>query len=236
MRLHLLEHDPFDYSRTNITLWADKKGHRLRQSYVCNMDELPALEDLDWLMVMGGSEHVWEEKTHPWLSTEKAFIKRAMEQGKIVLGVCFGAQLIAEILGAKVFPSRHKEIGWYEVALTREGRASFLFRSVPDTFVSFHWHSDHFFLPAACSRLAFSEAAPNQAFVRNDRPVVGVQFHPEYTLEMVKRFSDDEGGEWTPDLFVDGRDKVLAKTDLLPDTYWLMGMLLDNMEAEFGLC
>jgi hypothetical protein len=64
--------------------------------------------------------------------------------------------------------------------------------------------------------------------------VVGVQFHPEYTLEMVKRFSNEEGGAWTPDLFVDGRDRVLAKTDLLPDTYWLMEMLLDNMEEEFG--
>lgn len=234
MKIHLLEHDPFDYSRTNITLWAEKRGHMLRQSYVCNMERLPAMEDLDWLMVMGGSGHVWEEKTLPWLTAEKAFIKRAMEEGKITLGICFGAQLIAESLGAEVHSNTYKEIGWYEVALTKEGEESFLFQGAPDRFVTFHWHSDHFSLPALCRRLAFSEASPNQVFVRDDRPVVGVQFHPEYTLEMVRDFSNEVGNEWTPDLFVEGRDKVLAETETLPDTYWLMELVLDNMEKEFG--
>jgi len=205
MRLHLLEHDPFDFSRTNITIWAEKNGHELHQTYVCNMEELPSIHNLDWLMVMGGSQHVWEERENPWLAEEKAFIRKALDTGKMVLGICFGAQLIAEILGAGIFPNKHKEIGWHEVFLTPEGRGSFLFKNVPDTFITFHWHSDHFSLPAGCTRLACSKPTANQSFICNDQPVVGIQFHPEYTLDMVKYFANEESSEWVPDLFVSGK-------------------------------
>jgi GMP synthase-like glutamine amidotransferase len=233
MKLHLLEHDPFDFSRTNITKWSEKSDHELHQTYVCRGEELPSADDMDWLMVMGGSQHVWEEEANPWLVQEKALVRRAMEQQKLVLGICFGAQLIAEVLGAQVFPNSHKEIGWHEIILTREGRESFLFRNIPDAFTTFHWHSDHFSLPQGCISLARSEPTSNQAFILRDDPVVGLQFHPEYTREMVKYFSEEEGDEWVPDLFVSGKERVLRETGETPDTYWLMEALLNNMEDAF---
>ncbi|RLB15687.1 MAG: amidotransferase [Deltaproteobacteria bacterium] len=231
MRLHLLEHDPYDFSRTNITIWAEKRGYELHQTYICRNERLPSLDDQDWLMVMGGSQHVWEEEAHPWLVEEKAFIRKAMERGKPVLGICFGAQLIAEILGAEIFPNTHKEIGWHEVQLTAEGKKSFLLRNIPDRFTSFHWHSDHFSLPPGCTRLARSTPTPNQAFICKDWPIVGLQFHPEYTREMVTFFANREGDEWAPDPFVSGKEKVLRETGEIQETYWLMETLLENMEA-----
>ncbi len=233
MKLHLLEHDRFDFSRTNITKWSEKNGHELYQTYVCRGGELPSADDMDWLMVMGGSQHVWEEEANPWLVQEKALVRRAIEQKKLVLGICFGAQLIAEALGAQVFPSSHEEIGWHEIILTREGRESFLFRNIPDKFTTFHWHSDHFSLPQGSISLAHSKPTSNQAFIRRDDPVVGLQFHPEYTREMVRYFSEEEGDEWVPNLFVNGKERVLRETGEIADTYWLMEALLNNMEEAF---
>ncbi len=234
MRLHLLEHDSLDLPKTNIHLWAENRGHALRQTYVCNRQELPELEDFDWLMVMGGSPHAWEMEENPWLKQEKAFLSQALSAGKIILGICFGAQLLAEALGGRVFPNEHPEIGWFEVTLTPEGRASFLFEGIPERFLTFHWHSDLFSLPPGCVRLAGSGPTPNQAFLVPKRPVVGLQFHPEYTREMVTRFARSEGGEWAAGPFSTGAEAVLDKTMRLPETRWLMFRLLANMEKAFA--
>jgi GMP synthase-like glutamine amidotransferase len=117
--------------------------------------------------------------------------------------------------------------------LNQKGRESFLFRKVPQAFVSFQWHSDHFSLPDSCIRLAFSMAAENQAFICRGRPLVGLQFHPEYTREMVRYYAGGHSQDWIPDRYVGSAEEVLSRTKEIPDTYWLMETLLDNMEQEF---
>ena len=76
MKLHLLEHDPIDLSDTNMTNWARAKGYPVSHTYVCNNEKILALDDFDWLMVMGGSPHVWEEDSLDWLAPEKEFFIR----------------------------------------------------------------------------------------------------------------------------------------------------------------
>jgi GMP synthase-like glutamine amidotransferase len=186
-------------------------------------------------MVMGGSQQAWDEGATPWLQGEKAFLSDTLAAGKIILGICFGAQLLAEALGGKLFPNSHREIGWHEVSLNREGQASFLFQNIPSDFVTFHWHNDHFSLPRSCTRLACSKATENQAFVDKDRPLVGLQFHPEYTRDMVRYFASEHSQNWTSDDYVSPKDEVLARTAEIPDTYWLMEILLNNMEQEFAV-
>ncbi len=102
MRLHLLEHDPIDLSNTNMTIWAERKGYQIAHTYVCNNEKLPFIDDFDWLVVMGGSPHAWEEKINPWLPEEKELIAETFGSSKVIFGVCFGAQLLAEALGGKV--------------------------------------------------------------------------------------------------------------------------------------
>jgi len=234
MRIQLLEHDPEDFLRTNISFWAAEKGYPVKQTYVCNNEDLPPMDSFDWLMVMGGSQHAWDGQGNPWLQEEKAFVGEALAKGKLFLGICFGAQLLAEALGGRIFPNTYKEIGWHEVSLNRAGQASFLFQNIPASFITFHWHSDHFSLPRGCTRLADSKASENQAFVCNGRPLVGLQFHPEYTREMVTDYAREHSQDWVPDVFVSDKDKVLAQTKEIPDTYWLMATLLNNMEREFA--
>ena len=235
MRLHLLHHDPVDFSRTNISLWAENKGYAIAHTYLCNNQALPAMEDFDWLIVMGGSQHAWEEDVHPWLTAEKAFIARALEDNKIILGICFGAQLLAESLGAEVFVNRHIEIGWYEVTLTPEGQRSYLFRDVPEQFTTFHWHADHFALPPGCTRLAYSKVTENQAYVSRERPLAGIQFHPEYRLESVKYVVRKFGDKMQKGPYAAGKEKILSQIDQIPETYALMAAILDNMDRQFNV-
>jgi GMP synthase-like glutamine amidotransferase len=186
-------------------------------------------------MVMGGSQHAWEEDVHPWLAPEKTYVREALAVGKVVIGVCFGAQVLAEALGGNLFANEQREVGWCEVTLNEEGRRSFLFKDLPERFTTFHWHSDHYSLPPDCLRLADSPPTENQAFVKPGEPVVGIQFHPEYTRRMVLEFAEIFGREeWVPDTYVAGADAVIARTPKIPDTYWLMEGLLNNIESEFG--
>ena len=233
MRLHLLHHDVVDTSGTNISRWAENKGYAIEHTYLCNNEALPAMEAFDWLIVMGGSQHAWEEDIYPWLSAEKKFIIQALEDKKIILGICFGAQLLAETLGAEVFVNPHNEIGWHEVTLTPEGQRSYLFKNIPAQFTTFHWHTDHFALPPACTRLAYSEATENQAYISQERPIAGIQFHPEYPLESVKYFVREFGDKIQKGPYAAGKKKILSQTDQIPETYALMAAILDNMDHQF---
>ena len=124
---------------------------------------------------------------------EKAFIKQAVEAGKPVLGICLGAQLLADILGARVYENRHMEMGWFPVrAAGGENKPEFL-EGLPDEITVFHWHSRTFDLPAGAVHLFESEGCKNQGFIYNGR-VVALQFHPEVNEERIKslieRFGD----------------------------------------------
>ena len=81
-------------------------------------------DGIDVLIVMGGAMNVDEEARHPWLADEKRFLRTAIDAGKPVLGICLGGQLIADVLGARVSRNRERELGWFDVTLTAEGRAS----------------------------------------------------------------------------------------------------------------
>jgi GMP synthase (glutamine-hydrolysing) len=222
-----------DDSGTNISRWAEYNGCAIAHTYLCDNETLPAMEDFDWLIVMGGSQHAWEEDVYPWLPAEKKFIAQTLEDNKIILGICFGAQLLAETLGAEVFVNPHNEIGWHEVTLTPEGQRSYLFKNIPEQFTTFHWHTDHFALPPACTRLAYSEATENQAYISQERPIAGIQFHPEYPLESVKYFVREFGDEIQKGPYAAGKEKILSQTDQIPETYALMAALLDNMDRQF---
>jgi len=234
MKLHLLEHDDFDFSKTNISFWAAENGHTIEHTFLCNGQSLPDLDNLDWLLVMGGSPHAYDDESNPWLPGEKALVAEALERGVPTLGICFGAQVIAEVLGGDIFKAEYRELGWHEVELTPEGRDSPVFEGIPESFLTFHWHEDRFSMPPGCVRLARSEATPNQAFMSREKPVVGFQFHPEYTLEMVNTFARDYSDDWTPDTYARSGDQVLERTKSVPRTYWLLEKLLTNLARILG--
>lgn len=175
--------------------WIGARGAHVGYTRFFGNGMLPDPPDVDLVIAMGGPMSVNDHAGHPWLVDEKAFLRGAIEAGTPVVGVCLGAQLIASAMGARVYRTREKEIGWYPVEST-PGNAAFGF---PAHLRVFHWHGDTFDLPAGAIPLARSEAVRNQAFQLGDR-VIAMQFHLEMTPETVDAIASHCGDE-----LVDGR-------------------------------
>jgi GMP synthase-like glutamine amidotransferase len=120
-----------------------------------------------------------------FLDREMVLIREADQRSLGVLGVCLGAQLIAQALGGRVYKSAMAEIGWYTVRLQSGAATDRVFSEVSASPMVFQWHNDTFDLPPGATLLASSEACPHQAFRCGDN-VYGVQFHPEMTAAMIE--------------------------------------------------
>ena len=184
MKIHYIQHVPFETIGC-IAEWCNKQQHTVTGTHIYRQEPLPSTDQFDWLIVMGGPMSTGDEQQHPWLADEKECISQAITQGKIVLGICLGAQLIAEALGASVYANPQKEIGWFPITFHAVAHQSPRFNFVPATLEVFHWHGDTFDMPPGAIHLASSIACPNQAFSYQER-VIGLQFHLEMTREGIQ--------------------------------------------------
>lgn len=96
MRVHCLQHVPFE-GLGAIAPWLESAGHPISRSLLSESPELPSLDSMDSLIIMGGPMSVDDEDAYPWLIPEKRWIREAMRLRKPVLGICLGAQLIASV-------------------------------------------------------------------------------------------------------------------------------------------
>lgn len=189
MHAHFFQHVPFE-GLGSIGGWLDARGATTTGTrFFEEAVVLPTIDDIDLLIVMGGPMSVNDVGLHPWLSAEKRLIAEAIARGKALLGVCLGAQLIADVLGARVRPNREREIGWFPIysAAPREKAqedAARLFH-IPHEQTVFHWHGETFEMPPGAIHLAWSDACRNQAF-QYGRRVIGLQFHLEITPQGVR--------------------------------------------------
>jgi GMP synthase-like glutamine amidotransferase len=182
MRVQVLQHVPFE-DIGSMASWLAMRDATLSYTRFYHDAELPQLEGIDLVIAMGGPMSVNDEAELPWLKAEKAFLREVVESGVPLLGVCLGAQLIANALGARVFPNCEKEIGWFPIrAVCDESRGSTDGFRFPIETKVFHWHGETFDLPPGAVLLASSTACENQAF-QIGRKVMGLQFHLETTPE-----------------------------------------------------
>ena len=200
MKMHSFQHVPYE-GLDRIGPWLQSRGHTATVTRFYAGDPLPEMEDIDGLIVMGGPMGVYEADQYPWITAEMAFIRRLVDSGKKVLGICLGSQLIAGALGAKVYPHTEKEIGWWPVQF-----APYPVQGTPlDVFgpaaVMYHWHGDTFDLPAGATLLASSAACRHQAFALGPN-VLALQFHPEISEETIGRWVAESGSIKSPGGFV----------------------------------
>ena len=147
-------------------------------------EEIPNLNDYSAIIILGGPMNVYEERKYPFLKKENSSIKEALKINKPMLGICLGAQIIARAAGAKVYPAKRKEIGWFTLNLTTGGIENDVFRGLERQFTVFQWHGDTFDIPSGSIKLAKSNLFPNQAFSIG-KTIYALQFHLEVTKKMI---------------------------------------------------
>jgi GMP synthase (glutamine-hydrolysing) len=189
-------HESFE-APAAIEIWAREKGHDITYTRVYDGDDFPEEIDFDFLVVMGGPQSpatTVEECSYFNVEKEVAFIKKAIENGKILLGICLGAQLIGEALGTKFEHSPNREIGVFPITLTAEGKQDEIFSAFPEQFNVGHWHGDMPGLTPETKILAFSEGCPRQ-IVRYTPKIYGFQCHFEFTPKAIEGMIENNAHE-----------------------------------------
>jgi GMP synthase (glutamine-hydrolysing) len=232
MRINYLQHVPFE-GLGSIEQWIHAHRYHLTATRLYQDDPLLRVDSIDWLIIMGGPMGVHDEDRFPWLMNEKRMIEGAIRQGKVVIGICLGAQLIADVLGARVYSNRYKEIGWFPIEFTESGQHSPLFGFLPRRLHVFHWHGDTFDLPADAVHIARSEACQQQAFVYDER-VVGLQFHMEATLAGIDALIRNCSEELVDGRYIQAPTQLLAASGAFSVINNFMDGLLTRIEQMVG--
>ncbi len=224
MKIHIFQHAHFE-DPGNIIEIANHKGWDVTYTHFYEDFTLPNLADFDLLIIMGAPMSVHDEDEFPWLKEEKIFILKAIKQGKKVLGICFGSQLIAEVLGVKVYPNKQKEIGWFNIKKNQNGKSDFL-SLFENELMAFHWHGDTYDIPKKALPIFSSLATKNQGFTYGDK-VIGLQFHWEVTKENVNTFIKNSDEVSNPKNFIQNADSMLSFTNGFETNPELMKKVLD---------
>ncbi len=227
LNIHYFQHEKYEQLFA-IEDWVVENGHNLSRTFFKTGEPLPDLENVDWLIIMGGSMSVNDEKSFPWLIEEKKFIEKAIRRNKTVIGICLGAQLIANVLGSKIFKNRYKEIGWYPIRFTDAADANPLFRGVPEFMTVFHWHSETFDLPDGAVLMAVSEACENQIFEYNSN-IIGLQCHLEQTEVSIRGMLKYGNKELIKDRYIQTFQEILEGMSHINDNRALLNRLLKNL-------
>jgi GMP synthase-like glutamine amidotransferase len=234
MRLHGIRHESFE-KEGEIATWAHERGHSLTHTDLWNGEALPDLGSFDFLIIMGGPMNIYEEDRFPWLLAEKRFIKASVDAGRLILGVCLGAQLLADVLGGPVTKGKNREIGWHQVQAGPDAAISRVFATLPRAYEAFHWHGDTFAIPPGSLWTAKSEACGHQAFETNGGRIVGLQFHLETNAESMADIAANCADELNvdPAVFphVQSASDMSQKPERLAALRGLLYKLLDNMAA-----
>jgi len=149
-------------------------------------EKIPTLDRYDAMIVMGGPMDTWQEKTYPWLKTEKENIYNFVSiKKRPYLGLCLGAQLLSEAIGGKVRKMKKPEIGVLNVSIDNDKS---IFNGLDKNLKALQWHSYEVCdLPSSSKILASSSACSVQAF--SAEKAFGLQFHVEQTNETVPQWA-----------------------------------------------
>lgn len=198
LKTYIIQHVPFE----SPGILEELPNYELIRMY--DTFSFPKVDEVGLLIVMGGPMNVHD--SIEWLEKEKDFIKQIIARNKPILGICLGAQLIAEAIGGEVIQNPNgKEVGWWPIQKVSKDVA---FDFLPDTLEVLHWHGDTFTLPNEATTFYSSAICRNQAFLYKHN-VVGLQFHFETTKASLKALVDADED------YLDGGEYVQTKHEIL---------------------
>ena len=196
LRVHYFQHiagegfgSCYDYLKAHQAKITATEFFALPVDLSLELEALPDIDEVDLLIIMGGTMSVNDEANYPWLKLEKRWLRRYLSAGKPAIGLCLGGQLIANALGASVSRNQHQELGWIDV-----GRVSHIpenYFQIPEKINIMQWHSETFEIPRGGVRLAQNNVCQNQMY-QIGRNVLGFQFHPEMTPHALQLLIENE--------------------------------------------
>ena len=208
MKTHFFQHVPFE-GPGSIETWLKRRKAAVTFTRFYEQPVFPEPADIDFLILLGGPMSVNDADSLAWLQQEREYVARFILTGKPLLGICLGAQMIASVLGCRVYRNSEREIGWFPVRRTPECPGDFFEEG---EFV-FHWHGETFDLPEGAIRLAETRACLNQAF-HYGKNVYGFQFHMEVTPKSADALILNCGNELTDGRFIQKPDQIRELTAL----------------------
>lgn len=234
MHVLVFQHVPFE-DLGAMAPWLDEHGARVQVIHQYEPDSglLPELSAVDLVIVLGGPMSVHDTTKYPWLDAEKAYIRSALHAKTPMLGLCLGAQLIAEQLSATVQKNHLPEIGWWPVYWHRAAQSIWpeqlsamiptaedpvaltVAHSIEEVTRVFHWHGETFDLPDEAQSIAHSQACANQGFMYRNH-VVGLQFHLEMTPDTVARLLREGADDLIESPYVATEQQIKSEP---PETY-----------------
>lgn len=236
MNVHFVVHEAFESPGAYET-WVRQRGHVASYSRVHAFDALPAsVENIDVLVVLGGPQSpaaTLEECAHFDAAAECDLIVRAIKANKAVVGVCLGAQLVGEALGAAHGHSPEKEIGNFPITLTAAGKNNAKVAHFGEVLEVGHWHNDMPGLTSDAKILAVSEGCPRQIIEYSDL-VYGFQCHMEFMADVVERLIGASGEELAAALdrrFV--QQPAALRTNNYEDMNLKLFEFLDQLVAQY---
>ena len=179
---------------------AEERGFSVFTFRLDQGDSFPELMVGDLLLVLGGPMSIRDIGTskYPWLTEEVGLIKKALNQGNGLIGVCLGAQLLAhaaggavEMLNDHVSHEPSAEIGWEKIFLQSLENNSKLTSLFENPFHVLHWHLDRILLPTTADLLASSCRCQEQLFSVGSS-AYGLQFHVEVDDKMVNKWISED--------------------------------------------
>lgn len=186
-KILVFQHVPYEPLGTLDPLLKEA-GFRIRYvNFGREPESRPSLDGYEALIVLGGPMNSDQIDSYPNLLTEVEIIREAVSNDKSVLGICLGAQLLAKAIGGSVARNETREIGWYDVALTEDGKNDPVLSNFAPVQQVFQWHEDGIQLPPAARQLATSAASAVQAF-RFGEHAYGFQFHLEVDRSLIERW------------------------------------------------
>ena len=196
LRVHYFQHiagegfgSCYDYLKAHQAKITATEFFALPVDLPLELEALPDIDEVDLLIIMGGTMSVNDEANYPWLKLEKRWLRRYLSAGKPAIGLCLGGQLIANALGASVSRNQYQELGWMDV-----GRVSHVpenYFQIPEKINIMQWHSETFEIPRGGVRLAQNNVCQNQMY-QIGRNVLGFQFHPEMTPHALQLLIENE--------------------------------------------
>lgn len=228
MRIHYIQHVAHE-DLGCIYDWVIDRKHQLSSTKIFENVTFPDIETFDLLIILGGPMSVNDNLG--WISEEKKFIKKAIDNNKKILGICLGSQFIASVLGERIVQNLKKEIGWFPIRISNNSECETPIGKADEEIIVFHWHGETYNLPNKTIHLAESVVCKNQAFVFN-KNVIALQFHLEITEKSLEKMITFGTDELVNDDFIQKKEKMVSFQNQILECNKKMVSLMEYFEQN----